>query len=213
MSLQYPGSSNFRHGDNHREGNLSSLIWSIHQRRKKDRKERKEDAFSLYLPEDWVPKTIEGHPAYARFIERNKGKAISVEERSGIEKVISGIVVSGISSEISGPVSQEQEGSDKFTYDDTGKLLPINLEKQMEQIPSVEENTEVWANIIYLDRDYSQESDAHILSQQETSSPTRPLSADLNQGRNSQPEGQNNMKTGDPKKCRWFNLFPWWQKK
>ncbi|RZC87292.1 hypothetical protein C5167_029844 [Papaver somniferum] len=135
-------------------------------------------------------------------------KALSDEEKRGKRKVVS------LSSKMPGPLSREQGCSDNFKYDGTRKLLPINLEKQRDQIPCVEENTEIWANIIYLDRDYSEESEPHIPIQQETtSSPTGSLSADLNLGRNSQPEGQNTTKISDPKKRRWFNLFPWWQKK
>ncbi|KAI3897010.1 hypothetical protein MKX03_015834 [Papaver bracteatum] len=143
-----------------------------------------------------------------RISERDKGKALPVEEKRGTGKVVI------LSSKMSGPVNQEQGCNDNFKYDSTRKLLAINLEKQRHQIPCVEENTEIWAHIIYLDRDYSEESEPHIPSQQETtSSPTGSLSADLNLGRNFQPEGQNTMKISDPKKRRWFNLFPWWQKK
>ncbi|KAI3850479.1 hypothetical protein MKW98_000289 [Papaver atlanticum] len=146
--------------------------------------------------------------ASPRISERDKGKELSGEEKRRNGKVVS------LSSKISDPVSQEQGCSGNFKYDSTRKLLPINFEKQRDQIPCVEENTEIWANIIYLDRDYSEESEPHIPGQQEaTSSPTGTLSADLNLGRNLQPEGQNTTIISAPKKRRWFNLFPWWQKK
>ncbi|RZC64248.1 hypothetical protein C5167_007944 [Papaver somniferum] len=61
---------------------------------------------------------------------------------------------------------------DNSRYDSTGKRLPINLAKQRERIPTVEGNIDVRANIIFLDRDYLEDSDHHILH--ETSSTMSP---------------------------------------
>ncbi|RZC86304.1 hypothetical protein C5167_007491 [Papaver somniferum] len=136
-----------------------------------------------------------------------KGKALSVEERSGLEKVVD------MSSKMFGLASREKEGSDNSSrYDSTGKLLQIDSEKQRELIPTVEENIDVRANIIFLDRDFLEEADPQIPSQQDPSLPTVSSSTSSNREEESRPEGQNN-KTADPKKRRWFHLFPWWQKK
>ncbi|RZC87294.1 hypothetical protein C5167_029843 [Papaver somniferum] len=148
-----------------------------------------------------IPKKIDPTPP------RVSKRTVSVEEKSGRGKVVS------MPSEMSGPVSQEQEGSGNSRYDSTGKPLPINFEKQREQIPTVEECIDVRANIIFLDRDNLEESNTQNLSPQETSLPTTiSSSASSTQGEESRPEGQNN--TGiDRKKRRWFKLFSWWQKK
>ncbi|XP_026442992.1 uncharacterized protein LOC113342780 isoform X1 [Papaver somniferum] len=134
-----------------------------------------------------------------------KGKAVPVEERSGLEEVV----------DMSSKMFGQKEGSDnsRVTYDSTGKLLPINSEKQWELIPLVEENIDVRANIIFLDRDFLEEPDPHIPSQRDPSLPTVSSSTSSNREEESRPEGQNNIKTADAKKRRWFNLFPWWQKK
>ncbi|KAI3869358.1 hypothetical protein MKX03_014536 [Papaver bracteatum] len=117
-----------------------------------------------------------------RKIVRDKGKTVSGEEESGIGKEVS------ISTEISGPVSQEKEGSDNSI---------IDSKKQREQIPSALENIDVRANIIFLDRDFSEESVPHTPSQQQISLPA--VSSSTSSTREEER--------------RWFNLFPWWQKK
>ncbi|KAI3852192.1 hypothetical protein MKX03_022992 [Papaver bracteatum] len=136
-----------------------------------------------------------------------KGKAVSVEERSGLDEVVH------MSSKMFGLASREKDGSDNSRYDSTGKLLPLDSEKQRELIPSVEENIDVRANIIFLDRDFLEEPDPHIPGQRDPSLPAVSSSTSSNREEDSRPEGQNNIKTADPKKRRWFHLFPWWQKK
>ncbi|KAI3928283.1 hypothetical protein MKW98_023884 [Papaver atlanticum] len=135
---------------------------------------------------------IEKSPTSPTVSVRDKGKTVSGEEESGIGKEVS------ILTEISGPVSREKEGSDNSRYDSTGKLLSVDSKKQREQIPSAQENID---------------SEPHIPSQQQISLPTVSSSTSSTREEESRPEGQNNMKIADPKRRRWFNLFPWWQKK
>ncbi|MCL7042670.1 hypothetical protein MKW94_018121, partial [Papaver nudicaule] len=114
---------------------------------------------------------IEEASSLARISERDKLKAASVEDQSGIGEVF----------------SMPSKMSD--LYGSTGKLLPINSERQHELIPTAEEDVDVRANIIFLDRDYSEES----------SLPTVPPPSSLTQRGNSRPEGHNNTETVDPK--------------
>ncbi|KAI3897016.1 hypothetical protein MKX03_015840 [Papaver bracteatum] len=109
---------------------------------------------------------------------------------------------------LTGMINREMPPLKALLYDSTGKLLPINFDKQREQVPTIEENIDVRANIIFLDRDYLEEADPHIPSQQETVS----SSASSTQEEESRPEGQNNPEAV-PKKRRWFKPFSWWQKK
>ncbi|KAI3925493.1 hypothetical protein MKW92_049389 [Papaver armeniacum] len=165
-------------------------------------------SMSLKMPDpESQEKEIEKFPTSPTVSVRDQGKTVSGEEESGIGKEVS------MSTEISSPVSQEKEGSDNSRYDSTGKLLSVDSKKQREQIPSAQENIDVRANIIFLDRDFSEESEPHIPSQQQISLPAVSSSTSSNREEESRPEGQNNMKIADPKRRRWFNLFPWWQKK
>ncbi|KAI3950145.1 hypothetical protein MKW92_044459, partial [Papaver armeniacum] len=131
---------------------------------------------------------IEKSSTTPRLSERDKGKVVSVEENSGMGEMVR------MSSEVPSPVGEKQEGSDNTMYDSTGKQLPITFEKQSKQIPIVEENIEVRANIIFLDRDYFEEPDPHIQGQQGTPLPTVSPPANSTQGGDSQPEGLNNTK-------------------
>ncbi|RZC87295.1 hypothetical protein C5167_029842 [Papaver somniferum] len=163
--------------------------------------ERPEQASSNLVPTSTEELKIETSPTSSGVTERDKGKAIAVEDKSGTGKV-------RIPSEISSHVSQEQENSDNSRYDSTGKRLPINIEKQREQIPDSEGNIDVRANIIFLDRDHLEESDPHIPNQQETVSP----SATSTEGEESRSGGQNSTEAV-PKRRRWFKPFSWWQRK
>lgn len=153
-----------------------------------------------------VEETPSAWTASPRISERDKGKALSVEEKWGTGKVVN------LSSRMSGLISQEQECSDNFKDDNTGKLLPITFEKQRGDIPTIEVNIDAMANIIFLDRDCLEEADPRIPNQQETSLPAS-SSGSSNQGEESQPEGQENTKIDGPKKRKWFKPFSWWQKR
>ncbi|KAI3897015.1 hypothetical protein MKX03_015839 [Papaver bracteatum] len=118
-----------------------------------------------------------------RVSEHDKGKGVSGEEKSGIGEVVP------MSLEMSNPEIQMQEATENFMYDSTGKRLPIDSEKQRKQIPTVEENVEVRANIIFLDRDYLEDSNPRIPSQPETTLPTVSPSKNSTQGEECRPEG------------------------
>ncbi|OVA10443.1 Pathogenic type III effector avirulence factor Avr cleavage site [Macleaya cordata] len=46
---------------------------------------------------------------------------------------------------------REEKRSEMEKFGDTGKRLPVKFDKRGEDIPSVTENVDVWANIIHFD--------------------------------------------------------------